>query len=223
MDERAALIDEIREHHIARRALMERALTLCGVEDTERFLAKGVPQSQLFMLEIIPFLHKIYLSEPENTTKSILDVGPQTFSGSALLRDLHTRASFNRLKLNVTAIDIVDRFDLLREMLAPGLEFIRQDIFELEGRTWDTVICSHVIEHIADPIPFLRRLQQMANDHVIVACPWREDPIVTKSHVTTIDKDLIVQAGGKDLEIFTNYCWGKMREVCIFRLDGAAT
>ena len=220
--ERLKLLDEIRSHNEERYELMTRALKLSGVEDAHKFVTKGLPQSQLFMVEVIPFLHRLYLHEEENTTKRVLDVGPQNFAGTALLRDVHRRNSFNRLKLDVSAVDIVDGFDLLREIVAPGLPFLKSDVFKIKDQTWDTIICSHVVEHVPKPGQFLARLQDLAHDFVIVGCPWNEDPITTKSHINTINKQSIIEFGGRDLQIFTNYCWGKHREVCLFWLPGKA-
>ena len=213
---RSELLRSIREHNQQRQKLMLEALSLSGVEDGYRFISKGIPQSQLFMLELIPVLHELYISEPEGARKAILDVGPQNFAGTALLRDLHRDNSFNRLKLDVTALDIVDEFDLFREIIAPGLEFLHQDIFDINNRAWDTVICSHVIEHVPEPLEFLKQLQTLARDYVMVACPWNENPLVTNSHINTIDKSFIVESGARNLKIYTNYCWGKTCEVCMF-------
>ena len=107
-------------------------------------------------------------------------------------------------------------------MLAPNVEFFVQDIFMIEDRAWDFIICSHVIEHVSDPKTFLKRLQQLARDFVLVACPWAENPITTKGHINTIEEDFVRAVGGCGLQTFVNYNWGKQRKVCSFWLPGAA-
>ncbi len=147
--------------------------------DPRVFVAKGIPQSRLFMLDVIPLLNRLYEHAPEGERNTLMDVGPQNFAGTALVADLHGRQSYTRLKLDITAIDLHDKFALLKELIAPGVEFLVGDIYKLEKRTWDTVVASHVIEHVPRPLDFVRRLQQLARDYVIIACPWNENPLTT--------------------------------------------
>ena len=191
--------------------------------DPRVFVDKGIPQSRVFMLDVIPLLHRLYEPEPEGARKTLLDVGPQNFAGTAMLAELHGRQSFTRLKLDVTAIDLHDKFALLKELIAPSVEFIVGDLYKVEGRAWDTVVASHVVEHVPNPLKFVRRLQAVAKDYVIIACPWNENPLKTKGHINTIDKAFVRELGARDLRIFTSYTWGKEREVCLFWLDGTAS
>lgn len=190
--------------------------------DPDRRVDKDIPQSALFMTELIPTIYRLYMDLPANVQKTCLDVGPSSFGGTALLADLHTEMSFNKLKLKVSAVDIIDRWRPLQEMLAPNVEFFVQDIFTVENRTWDFIICSHVIEHVSDPGVFLKRLQSLARDFVLVACPWEENPITTKGHINIIEDDFVRAVGGRDLQTFVNYGWGKQRKVCLSWLPGSA-
>jgi SAM-dependent methyltransferase len=201
------------------RDLMEECVARGGA-DPGKFIDQGMPQSQLFMVEIIPFIHRYYFNQPVNVLKTALDIGPQTFAGTKLLHDIHKKESYSKLKLEITAVDIVDAFVHLRELILPEIEFMKRDIYSIEDRTWDFVICSHVIEHVPEPVRFLQKCRTLAKDFVIVACPWNENPITTTGHVNTIDKAFVRKVGGDDLHIYTNYSWGKDREVCIFRLPG---
>lgn len=209
-------IERVRSEY---RDLMEECVARGGA-DPEKFIDKGMPQSQLFMVEIIPFIHRYYFNQPVNVTKTVLDIGPQTFAGTKLLHDIHKKESYSKLKLEITAVDIVDAFIHLRELILPEIEFMKRDIYSIEDRTWDFVICSHVIEHVPEPVRFLQKCRTLAKDFVIVACPWNENPITTTGHINTIDKAFVRKVGGDDLHIYTNYSWGKDREVCIFRLPG---
>jgi 2-polyprenyl-3-methyl-5-hydroxy-6-metoxy-1,4-benzoquinol methylase len=217
--------DEMLTHARRLRALwdqVERACVRRAQVDEVVFREKSMPQSELFMAEIIPVIHRLYFNFPYNGTIEVLDVGPQTFAGTRLLTRLHGANSFSNLKMAVSTLDIHDRFIELKELVCPDVAFIKSDVFDVRDRTWDLVICSHVVEHVPEPLQFLRRLQALARRDVIVATPWNENPITTKGHVNTIDKALVRQAGARDLQIYTNFMWGKTREVCIFTLPGKA-
>ena len=218
-DARAELLDRIDAMRTAYRTLMEDCVSY-GKGDPEKFIDMGIPQSQLFMTELLPFIHRAYLPAPTNALKTVLDIGPQSFGGTKLLYDLHNTGTHNKLKLQITAVDIVSNFEMLQKLMVPQVEFLIQDIFSVQNRHWDFVICSHVVEHVPDPMPFLARCQALARDFVLVACPWEEFPLTTKGHVNTINHAFVKKAGGKDLKIYRNYMWGKKREVCIFMLDG---
>lgn len=216
------LLARIKTHHSEHEKLVEDCMSQVGI-DPEVFYQKSFPQSMCFMLELIPLIHKLYIGAPTNITKTVLDVGPQTYGGTALLERMHRQESFNNLKLEVSSIDIHDKFDLVRELECPNVEFIKNNIFNVKGRVWDTIICSHVIEHVDDPIKFLNRLRKLCSDFVVVTAPWREYPIETAGHVNTIDKStLLGKLPVRDLSIATNYMWGKRREVVTFVLDGLA-
>ncbi len=216
------LIERIEKMNQEHRLLMEECVAQSGA-DPQLFIEKGIPQSELFMVELIPFIHKRYLAAPTNITKTVLDVGPQSFGGTRMLQAIHDPRSFCKLRLEVTAIDIVNNFEMLQKLIAPEVEFLVQDIFSVKERVWDFVICSHVIEHVPDPMPFLRQAQSLARDFVLVACPWEENPLTTRGHVNTIHPTFVEKAGGTDLNIYTNYMWGKQRQVCIFTLEGTAS
>ncbi len=220
--DREGLRAKIRRHVAERRELMRRALEVGGAEDPQKAVSKGMPQSLLFMVELVPFIHRLWGHLPEGSRRTVLDVGPENFAGTALLARLHAPESFNRLKLEVSALDIADDFALLGELVAPDVELLVGDISSVRGRAWDMVIASHVVEHVEDPVGFMRHLQGLAREFVVIACPWRERPIVTPDHVSTIDKEVVMAAGARDLTIYTNFSWGKMREVCMFWLPGRA-
>lgn len=200
--------------------LLRECVEVVGL-DYEKFIKKSIPQSRLFMVEIIQMIHRLYEYLPINIEKSVLDVGPQTFAGTALLEELHNADTYSKLKLKVSAVDIHDKFTLIKELIAPNVNFIRSDIFDLE-RKWDFIICSHVIEHVKNPINFLKKLQNISIDFVVVACPWEEKEL-TNGHINIINKRLVRSMGARDLRIYTNYMWGKHREVCMFWVEGKAS
>jgi 2-polyprenyl-3-methyl-5-hydroxy-6-metoxy-1,4-benzoquinol methylase len=218
------LKNRIKQNNEDRNKLMREALAVNGIDPVtiEKLIKKGIPQSQLFMVEIIPFLHKLYLNLPELQTKTALDIGPLNFAGTALLSSIHHRSSPNRLRLQVSALDIESRLAVMKEIVAPEIEFICGDLYKLKNRLFDVVIASHVVEHVPQPAKFMRAMQEISKDFVIIAAPWMEEFPLTRSHINVVDKNLVAEVGGEDLQIFTNYCWGKHRRVCLFKLPGLA-
>lgn len=216
------LLQKIEAFREAERDLMIEAIEATGVPDADKFIDKGMPQSRLFMVDIIPYIHRLYQHLPEGTWKSAVDIGPENFAGTQLLANTHSANSFCRMKLKVTAVDITPRFEVLRHLVAPDVEFFVRNIFDIKDRKWDFSIASHVIEHVPKPLEFARRMQELSRDFVIIAAPWNEHPLKTPGHINTISKALVREMGARDLQIFTNYSWGKDREVCLFWLPGMA-
>lgn len=215
-------VRKVEQHSLSRHALMIEALVKGGVaeEDAIRAIDKRIPQSELFMAELIPVIHRLYSSLPGRAWKSALDVGPEVFGGTRLLAETHAKDTWSWLKLKISAIDISPNYQLLASLMVPDVEIIVGDIFDLDKRSWDFIVASHVIEHVPDPAGFAKKLQQLARDFVLFAAPWNEIPITTPGHVNTINKELTGKLGARDLNIFTNYSWGKDREVCTFWLSG---
>ncbi|MCH8863680.1 MAG: hypothetical protein IID51_14420, partial [Proteobacteria bacterium] len=66
------------------------------------------PQSIGFMIDIIPTIHKLYFGR-EKLIKT-LDVGARTAAGTALLSKIHHPLTNERLRLDVTALDVSGEF-----------------------------------------------------------------------------------------------------------------
>ena len=202
-------------------ALLDRLTAECirmglSNEEAKKYIFKAIPQSELFMTEVIPHIHANYLDLPENVLKTVLDVGPQSFGGTSLLSRLHSKYSFNRLKLSVSAIDIHSKFSGFCSILSPEVNFVCGNIYDLAPNSFDFCIASHVIEHVDNPVGFVERLANISRDFVIIAAPWMESQPLTKGHINIIDKSFVDSVGGTGLEVKVNYSWGKNRKVCIF-------
>lgn len=203
-------------------ALKMDALKNRGVKDPDDYLRKGFAQSSMFMVDVIPIIHRLYAHLPGTLRKTCLDVGPNIFAGTQLLHNMHAHGTYSRLKLSITAIDKSPVYQDLSAIIVPDVEVLIQDIFEVSGRVWDFAIASAVIEHVPNPVAFAKKLQSLARDFVIFTAPWRETPPMGTGHINVIDKETIFQTGARDLNIYTSYTWGKEREMCTFWLPGTA-
>lgn len=135
-------------------------------------------QSIGFMVELIPLMYPFLAQLEEKKVIECLDVGSRTGAGAALMADLF-QSYFSMLRIDVDSIDIDTTFhDYQIARWAHLRRPLVGDIFAVEDRSYDIVICSHTIEHIKDPLPFARRLTQIAREFVFIYCPFEEiDPI----------------------------------------------
>src|SRR5690606_37322203 len=126
---------------------------------------------------------------PRGTAFNILDVGPGAGFGSELLASIHA-GRFIGYTAAVSAVDIRDTYFETMKFRPPLIrEQIKQDIYKLD-RVYDIVICSHVVEHVPEPVGFVKRLQELARQKVFLLTPWKEDPErLTKGHIQIFNED----------------------------------
>lgn len=218
--ERTKMIDtsqhEIKEFHQEFNKMKQKTLGKLS----EQFFAidrRSVQQSRLFTIDLIPHIHRLFYDVPQGTSIDVLDVGIHSGAGTGLLADLHNKRSYNHLKMNVTGLDIVDNFQEYMKLCYPSFKFIKQDIFKIpEGKTWDLVICSHVIEHLSDPVPFIEKLRKLTSKYAIVACPYNETEL-RQGHAQTIDSDFISKLNPIEHHVYTNFCW-RVRGECLIMI-----
>lgn len=141
----------------------------------------------------------------EHATYSLLDVGPRTGAGLALLRLVHHPLSFSRLKFDpVLGVDLDPGFELTAFREFPDIEARTVDIFDMEPKTWDIVISSHTVEHVLEAEQFVEGLVRLACRFVILACPFSENPLGT-GHVRTIDHKFLSDQGFTLAKIYESH------------------
>jgi 2-polyprenyl-3-methyl-5-hydroxy-6-metoxy-1,4-benzoquinol methylase len=201
-----ANLDEIK-----RKSLGKLADNLFAIE------RKNVQQSRLFIIDLIPYIYRLYYNWPTDKPLRVLDIGIECGAGTALLAELHNRRSHNYLKMEVTGLDIVADFRDYIAVSSPFVKFVQKDIFDIsDDETWDLVICSHVIEHLSDPFPFIEKLKRLTSKYTIVACPYNETNL-RPGHIQTIDEAFIAQATPLEHHIYTNFCW-RSRGKCLIMI-----
>jgi 2-polyprenyl-3-methyl-5-hydroxy-6-metoxy-1,4-benzoquinol methylase len=211
-----SLTEEIATHQIyqdelKRKSLGKLADNLFAIE------RKNVQQSRLFIIDLIPYIYRLYYNWPTDKPVRVLDIGIECGAGTALLAELHNRRSHNYLKMEVTGLDIVEDFRDYISVSSPFVKFVKKDIFDIpDGETWDLVICSHVIEHIKDPFAFIDKLRRLTSKYTIVACPYNETNL-RPGHVQTIDEAFISQVAPLEHHIYTNFCW-RSRGKCLIMI-----
>lgn len=168
------------------------------------------PQSLAFMVDILPYLFDALRSDDPSFSveepMSLLDIGSRTGVGANLLAQVFYGV-WSRRKISVDVVDINPSFGEYMTATQPFIRrFICSDVADLDAASYDYVICSHVIEHVPDPVVFCDSLRRLARNRVIMYCPFEEyDPIPGHN---TITKDLIMSLGGQDLVVSDkSWCW----------------
>jgi 2-polyprenyl-3-methyl-5-hydroxy-6-metoxy-1,4-benzoquinol methylase len=139
-------------------------------------------------------------------TLSLLDVGPRTGVGLALLRLLHHPSAFTRLKFDpVVGIDLDPAFEVIAQGEFPDVKGQTGDIFDLPPKSYDIVTCSHTIEHIDDMEAFVAQLEKIARRCVVLACPFEEREPRSDGHVQRIDAARLAAMGYDDVEVYDSF------------------
>lgn len=165
----------------------EDAQSLSFYSDISRFITERLPASE--------------------TPLSLLDIGPRTGSGLALLRLMHHPLSYAAVKFDpVTGIDMDPQF-VESAASYPDIEALCGDAFALpDNRKWDVVMSSHTIEHVNDPSMFLDKMSRLARRMVVVACPFEEQNLI-RWHLNSINYHLLSEHGFHDMQVYRSPHW----------------
>jgi SAM-dependent methyltransferase len=156
-----------------------------GRHTREEFENLWGAQSTIFMADILPYLHReLVANYRRKQVLKVLDVGVATGYGSRFLASLHSDHSIYS-RMEVEALDVNPTRKRWVEAMAPNVEFRVQDLFELPSNTWDMVICSHVVEHLANPREFIGKLRDICKGFAFVYAPYDENPRIA-GHLSTI-------------------------------------
>lgn len=188
--------------------------------------SKGGAHSMVSMIEMLPTIWGELAKERRGQVFSWLDVGPGAAYGTGLLADLYSGKSLG-YTLDVSTIDIRGGYKNLISMESPNIKnHIVGDLFKLDLQ-FDYVSCSHVIEHVPDPVNFVKRLQEIASKRVFILTPWKErEDILTKGHCNIFNEKFIEELGNPEYRTYRSIAWGAFLkppyEVLFLNLPGLA-
>lgn len=183
-------------------------------------------QSKQFMIDLLPYIQDHLATYSRGRTFSVLDVGPGTGHGTALLSSLYASSHLG-YRLNVTAVDIVDHYHAYIRLIGRHMCHKVDDIFRMTER-FDIVIASHVIEHVHDPVGFCHRLRELAKQVVFIVAPFNEPrDRLTKGHRNVINDTTIAELKPTRTIIMNSVSWGAFYdppyEMVIAELPGLST
>lgn len=192
----------------------------------EWFEECAIPQSLQFMIDCLPAIRDL-LKEPGLAEPvTVLDVGTRSGAGANLLATLY-RTHMIGPRMVVDALDIAPEFAAYAREFFPDIrEYIVGDIFQVDPRRkWDLVICSHTIEHIANPRPFIEELNRRALKWLMLYAPFEERQPDGIEHLTRITRGLVESFDPMRVDVFSSPGWQKPGEpdskVVLFVLPGA--
>ena len=124
--------------------------------DVEKFEFAFGAQSTQFIIDILPFLHQVMLENYQRSDElTLIDVGPRLLHRHEPARDARIATIIIYSKLKIDAVDYTKVRERWASALYPKIDYRVGDLFDLPDKQWDLVICSHVIEHLEAPRPFI--------------------------------------------------------------------
>jgi SAM-dependent methyltransferase len=183
-------------------------------------------QSVHFMIDLLPHLQRVMAQYEKGHWFEVLDVGPGTGHGTAALAAMYREPNLG-YRMNVTALDISTLYKYYLPTISPYVNFVQADVFK-HKKTYDIVIASHVIEHLTDPIPFCRRLQDIAAKAVFIVAPFKEPAdALTRGHAGVIDDDTVAALAPDSYSVVHSAAWGAFKnppyQMLIAQLAGRAS
>jgi len=166
------------------------------------------PQERHHMAEMIPVIHAMMRTVSVESypapTLTVLDVGARAGRGAMMLASLHPPTDvWRKPGLKVTALDSEGN---QADTVDDSIEFRVASLFDLPpDERWDIVICSHVIEHIPDPAPFVAELKRRARMFVLVYTPWEECSLIPTHH--RIDRETVMQLQPDHWSVWPSWGW----------------
>lgn len=168
----------------------------------------GGAQSKAFMVALLPFVWRHMLTKEWGSHFRILDVGPGAAFGSELLASMH-QSDFLGYRVTIDLIDIDDTYVELIKRCHKSVSTLRiQDIYDVTD-TYDIVICSHVIEHVPEPLAFVRQLQRLATQKVFVLTPFEERAdLMSQGHCNRFDQEFLQSFDEDEVQLLESIAWG---------------
>jgi SAM-dependent methyltransferase len=216
---RDEVLDLIKELNRVRADINSEFVLSEGVKDKDHILNEWVAQSQIFIVDCIPYiLEKLRDNHRRQDSATLLDVGSATGAGTALLKSLLS-SQMLWCPVDVKGIDIFSHRVICAKNNFVDFEYIIGDIFNHKDR-YDYVLCSHVLEHVPDAERFIRALVQLAKRSVFVYTPYNEVDRIP-AHRNTITEETYKGFSVESTNIIksSGWRWGKKTEdYCILTI-----
>lgn len=172
-------------------------------ENAYRVMLRLNKQSMAFYSEVLPMFYDYAKTAGLELTKeyTLLDVGTRSGGGANFLGQIFSDEKWGYLlKLKVDAMDIDTMWNDYLKLQPYIHRTFNTDIFDLKEDSYDICFCSHTLEHVDDPVGFVRQLRKIAKRFVFITCPFEEHDPIPSHH--TVTREIIDQCEPK---FFTTY------------------
>lgn len=122
----------------------------------------------------------------------LLDVGVRSGVGSNLLGQLFCDQTWGfGTKFSIDALDIDNSWEDYIKTLPYVNSFICEDVFNIADNSYDVCFCSHTIEHLDNPVEFVKKLTNISKQYSVFYCPFDEKNISPRSGHRVIDSKIM--------------------------------
>ncbi|MCH5291937.1 MAG: hypothetical protein J1D88_09330 [Treponema sp.] len=154
-------------------------------------------QSLAFYSEVLPYFYGyIEANIPMKKEYTLLDVGARTGTGSNFIGQMFADTDWGyKLKLTVDTTDTSRDWNDYIKLMPYINRSYNTDIFDMKEKTYDICFCSHTIEHVDNPVDFVRQLKKIAKQFAFITCPFGEVNPIPGHH--TITKEIVEECNPK--------------------------
>jgi len=171
-----------------------------------RWEGSWIGQTLQFMIDMLPTIRELIKEWPGEKLLEVLDVGTGSGAGANLLGTLY-RSSVFGVQMKVDALDITAAYKPFADHYFPNINYTVGDIIQLPPeRKWDLVICSHIIEHFADPLPFIAEARRRARHWALFYAPYEEQHLGS-GHLTSVTRSMIEGLNPGLVRIMSSPAW----------------
>lgn len=172
----------------------------------ETYEKKWIAQSIQFAIDCIPEIHRVLIQYYTRASDlAFLDIGAGSGAGSNLIASLHADRMIYS-KMAVDAIDYIDKRLLWARFQYPNVNYQVEDLFHLPSNNWDIVFCSHCLEHIENPRPFLNKIIDVCRGFAFVYIPYNEVDRI-EGHAYTFTEEFFYPYKVLRTKVFHSLAW----------------